>query len=192
MKKNILTILVVACAMIMFSCGKKAETDSKEIAEDQNEEKFDSTKIEDDTEFAVEAADAGMLEVKLGELAQTNASSAKVKELGQMMITDHGKANEEFKALATQKNISLPGALSEDSQKKYDKLAEKKGADFDKEYSEAMVSGHKDVLSKFQKESDEGKDAEIRSWASGKLPTLQHHLDMSQATEKAVKEAKKN
>ena len=192
MKKNILTILLVACAMIMFSCGKKAETDSKEIAEDQNEEKFDSTKIEDDTEFAVEAADAGMLEVKLGELAQTNASSAKVKELGQMMITDHGKANDEFKTLASQKNISLPGALSEDSQKKYDKLAEKKGADFDKEYSEAMVSGHKDVLSKFQKESDEGKDAEIRSWASGKLPTLQHHLDMSQATEKAVKEAKKN
>jgi putative membrane protein len=192
MKKNTLMILFLACMVILSSCGKKTETDSKEIAEDQNEEKFDSTSIEKDTEFAVDAADGSMLEVKLGELAAANGTSAKVKELGQMMVTDHTAANEELKTLAGQKNISLPGTLSEKSQKKYNDVAEKKGEDFDKAFSEAMVKDHKDVISLFQKQADNGNDADLRAWASGKLPTLQHHLSMAEQTEDAVKKAKKS
>jgi putative membrane protein len=191
MKNNIVLTLFLACMLALASCGKKAETDSKEIAEDQNEEKFDSTTLEDDTEFAVAVADVGMLEVRLGELAQTNASSEKVKELGRTMVTDHSKANEELQGVASQKNISLPGTLSEKSQKEYDDLAQKRGEDFDKAYTDAMVKGHRDVLKKFQKEADDGKDADLKSWASGKLPTLQHHLSMAEEAEKAVKEAKK-
>jgi putative membrane protein len=187
MKNYALITLFLAGMLAMVSCGKKAETDSKEIAEDQNEEKFDTTRVEDDTEFAVAVADAGMLEVRLGELAQTNGTSAKVKELGKMMVTDHTAANEELKSLATQKNISLPGTLSEKSQKAYDDLAEKRGEDFDKAYADAMVDDHKKVISKFQKEADDGKDPELKSWASGKLPTLQHHLTMSEETKDAVK-----
>lgn len=177
--------------MILSSCGKKAETDSKEIAEDQNEEKFDSTNMEDDAEFAVAAADGGMLEVRLGELAQTNGSSEKVKELGKMMIKDHSAANDELKGIASQKNISIPGTLSEKSQKKYDDLAKKKGEDFDKAYSEAMVKDHKDDIGEFQDETEKGHDADLKAWATGKLPILQHHLSMSEQTEEAVK-GKKN
>lgn len=191
MKNYAMIILFLAGTMAMVSCGKKAETDSKEIAEDQNEERFDTTRIEDDTEFAVDAADASLLEVRLGELAQTNGASAKVKELGKTMVTDHTKANEELKSLASQKNIALPGALSEESQKDYDDLAEKRGADFDKAYADAMVDGHKKVIKKFQKQADDGKDPDLRSWASGKLPALQHHLTMSEETKEAVKKNNK-
>lgn len=188
MKNYALIILFLAGMMAIVSCGKKAETDSKEIAEEQNEEKFDSTNIDDDTEFAVDVADASMLEVRLGELAQTNGASAKVKELGKMMVAGHSAAGEELKSLASQKNISLPGTLSEKSQKEYDDLAEMRGEDFDKAYADAMVDGHKKVIRRFQKEADGGKDAELKAWASGKLPTLQHHLTVSEETKEAVKE----
>jgi len=189
-----LGLLIVALMMALASCSpKKTETDSKEIAEEQNEEKgFDSSKIDKDVEWATEIADASLLEVKLGELAQTKGSSPQVKELGKMMVTDHSKANEELTSLASQKNISLPNMLSDKSQQKFDKLATKTGTDFDKEYSSAMVEGHKDVLSKFKKESEDGKDADLRSWAEGKLPVLQHHLSMSEQTEEAVKKIAKN
>ena len=180
-------LLLLFCLTLAAACGKKVETDSAEIAEDQNEEKFDSTKVEDDTEFAVKAADGGMLEVKLGELAQSNGSSAEVKKFGQQMITDHGKAGSELQSLAQQKNISIPGTLSDDNQKKYDDLATKTGSDFDKAYSEFMVKDHKEDIDMFQDEADNGKDAELKSWAAEKLPTLKHHLMMAEEAEKAAK-----
>ncbi|MBT1688093.1 DUF4142 domain-containing protein [Dawidia soli] len=193
MKKNM--YLAATCMLVtslMFSCGKKAETetDSKEIAEEQNEAKHEDSNIEKDTEFAMEAADAGLLEVRLGELAQTNAASQQVKEFGQMMVTDHSKANDELKSLAAQKNISLPGALSEKCQKKYDELAEKKGADFDKAFMKSMVDDHEEVVKAFKKEAEEGNDADIKSWASGKVAALEHHLASAKTTRDAVENNK--
>ncbi|HTE34074.1 MAG TPA: DUF4142 domain-containing protein [Chryseolinea sp.] len=179
-------VLLFVGLMAFASCSKKADNDSKEMAEDQNEEKFDSTKIEDDTEFAVAAADGGMLEVKLGELAVANAASAEVKKFGQAMIDDHSKANSELKALAEQKQITIPTTLSDKCQKTYDELSAKKGAEFDKAYAELMVKDHKDDVDAFKKEADKGNDPELKSWAANKVTTLEHHLMMAESTEKAV------
>lgn len=101
---NAVALSVVLC---LGACSAINETDSKELAEDQNEEKFEDSKIETDTEFAVTAADGGMLEVKLGKLAQTTSTSSHVKMLGQMMADDHAKSNDELIALAGKKNIYL-------------------------------------------------------------------------------------
>jgi putative membrane protein len=187
MKKNTWRLLLMFCALLSFaSCSRKNDTDSKELAKDQNEAKFDDTKKEDDTKFAVEAADGGMLEVQLAQLAIANAASKQVKDFAQSMVKEHSKANEELKSLATQKNITLPGTLSEESKKEYDKLAEKRGEDFDEAYCDFMVKDHKDDIDKFKKEADDGNDADIKSWASEKLPTLQHHLSMAESMEDAV------
>ena len=187
MKKTIIALMSATVMTLFAACGDSAHNeDSKEVAKEQNDTKFDDTKIEDDTKFAVAAADGGMLEVDLGKLAQTNGASAQIKDLGRMMVDDHGKANEELKAMAQQKNISLPVALSDDSKKKYDDMAAKKGADFDKAYADMMVSDHKEDIDDFQHEADKGADADIKAWAAGKLPTLQHHLEMSQAAKDAV------
>ena len=192
MKRNLQLALLFAVALLAFtSCGKKAESDSKELAEDQNEQKFDSTQIERDTEFAVAAADGGLLEVQLGQLAVANASSPEVKKLGQTMVDEHSKANEELKALAATKNISLPGVLSEKNQKTYEDLAKKSGLEFDKEYSSFMVKDHKEDIDEFKKEAEKGNDSEIKSWAAGKVSTLEHHLMMAENAHNAVKELKK-
>ena len=176
----------VAVALSLSACNQKHSDDSKEVAEEQNETKFEDSNKEDDTEFAVAAADGGMLEVKLGQLAQTNASSSQVKEFGQSMINDHSKANEELMALAQQKNISLPQTLSDKNQKKYDDLLEKKGEEFDKAYTKFMVDDHEDDVDEFKKEADKGNDMEIKAWASGKVSTLEHHLEMAKAAKEAV------
>lgn len=185
MKKLTLSALVMASMLTFSACNSnnKAE-DTKEVAEEQNEQKLDDTNLEDDSEFAVAAADGGMMEVQLGELAQTNGSSAKVKEFAKTMVTDHGKANEELKALAQQKNITLPMALSDEKQKKYDDLAKKKGAEFDKDYVSFMVSDHKEDISEFEEAAKDAKDPDVKAWAAGKVPTLKHHLEMAEAMDK--------
>jgi putative membrane protein len=187
MKKNTWTLLLFICTVLSFtSCSRKNETDSKELAEDQNKAALDGTKKEDDADFAVEAADGGMLEVQLAQLAIANAASKQIKDFAQSMVKEHSKANEELKSLATQKNITLPGTLSDDSKKKYDELAEKRGTEFDAAYCDFMVKDHKDDIDKFKKEADDGNDADIKSWASEKLPTLQHHLSLAESMEDAI------
>jgi putative membrane protein len=71
----------------------------------------------------------------------------------------------------------LPDVMSEKRQKNYYDLDQKKGAEFDKGYMDQMVKDHKDDIDKFEKEAENGKDAEIKSWAAGKLATLRHHLE---------------
>ena len=181
------SLLFAACFFALVSCATKTDQeDSKEVAEEQNEAKFDDTNLDDDTEFAVAAADGSMFEVQLGQLALTKASSPKVKEFAQSMVDDHTKANEELKSLAQTKNITLPSTISEEKQKDYDKLAEKSGADFDKAYSEFMVKDHKDDVDQFKKAAEKCEDAEIKSWAAEKLPVLESHLSMAESLEDAV------
>lgn len=107
------------------------------------------------------------------------------------MVNDHSKANNELKMLASQKNITLPEVLSEKCQKKYEDLSKKSGHDFDKDYTELMVKDHKDDIDAFKKEADKGNDPEIKAWASGKVPTLEHHLMTAENAHKIVKESKK-
>jgi putative membrane protein len=186
MKRIVLSSMIIASMMAFTSCNSN-NSDSKDVAEEQNEQKFDGTEVEDDTEFAVDAADGGMLEVKLGELAQINGSSSAVKEFGKTMVTEHSKANEELIALAQQKNITLPTSLSADKQKKVDDMAAKKGKDFDKAYAAFMVDDHKEDVEDFQEAAKDAKDADIKAWAGGKVAALQHHLEMAEALKSSLK-----
>lgn len=196
MKKFMAGAVIIGSVFLISSCGDGSTADSqlsdstkdaKEVAQDQNEQKFDSTAMKDDVDFAVKAADGGMLEVELGKLALQNAASPRVKDFGQMMVDDHSKANAELKQTAMQKNITLPAAMSDKCQKMYADLSKKKGKDFDKAYMSAMVDDHKDDVDEFKKQADNGKDADLKSWAAGKVPVLQHHLDVAQNVKDSIK-----
>src|ERR1051325_1923936 len=134
--------------------------------------------IPDET-FAMEASEAGLTEVTLGKLAIDKASSNSVKEFGRMMVTDHSKANDELKALAKKKGIILPVECTR-CQEKITDLGKLSGKDFDKKYVEAMIAGHKEVIAKFTTEASQGKDSDLKKWASDKLPTIKHHLSAAE------------
>jgi putative membrane protein len=138
-----------------------------------------------DAKFMMSAAEDGMAEVELGKLAQSKAANDAVKQFGARMVTDHTKAGDELKGLASSKGVALPAGLDKKHQKQVDELSKSKR--FDHEYMEAMVSDHKKAVSLFRKESKSGKDAQVSAWATKTLPTLEDHLKMAQDTRKAVK-----
>lgn len=177
--------LFIALAMMMYvsfsSCeGGQRNDDSTEMAEDANEEKFDDTHMDHDAEFAVKAASGGMMEVELGNIAQSNGQSAEVKQFGAGMVADHSKANEELKAWAQAKNVTLPDAPGENHKDKIEKLSKKTGSDFDKDYIDFMIDDHKEDIKLFKKQAEKGGDAELKTWAQGKVSTLEHHLMMAE------------
>lgn len=178
--KTLLTDGTLIIAMFVFSivaCNENKPEDTKEVAEEQNEEKFETNKSENDAEFLVDAAEINMMEIQLGQLASSKAVAQDVKDLGKMMETEHSKSLDELKALAAKKSVSLPATMTDEGQDHYKKLSEKTGNDFDKEFCDMMVKGHKDAIDKFEKASTGAQDSEIKEWATATLPALRNHLD---------------
>jgi putative membrane protein len=101
-----------------------------------------------DKDFVKDLAAANIAEVELGRMAQDRAATPEVKSFAQMMVDDHTKANESLTAMASRHNIPVPSAMDDKHNDLRDKLAKKTGADFDKDYVDAMVDGHQDVLDK--------------------------------------------
>ena len=188
--KSLLTFALLSVLLVAVSCGGKNNRDSKDTAEEQNDQKYEDSDAERDTDFAVEAADGGMFEVQLGQLAVTSASSPQVKQFAQMMVDEHGKANEELKTLAQEKSITLPATLSDKRMEKYNDLSKKSGNEFDEAYIDLMVKDHKDDIDKFKKEADKGNDMAVAAWAAGKVPVLEHHLQMAQSAQETLKNNK--
>lgn len=189
MKKSIFYLLMPALMLTGLSCGTKdGREDSTEVAEEQNEETFEKNKAEEDAEFAVEAADAGLLEVQLGTMALTKAASPEVKQFAQKVVDEHTKANNELKALAEKKNIALPTTMGDAHKRKFENLQEKTGPEFDKEYMDLIVKDHKEDIREFEEQAEDGSDPEIKEWASRKLPTLRQHLEEAERVHDAVKE----
>jgi len=104
-----------------------------------------------------------------------------------MMVKDHSNANEELKKWASAKGYTLPTNLAPDQQKKYDELKVKKGVEFDRMYTDLMVSDHQKDIAEFKKEASNGKETSLKSFAGKTVPTLEHHLMESEKAKAAVK-----
>jgi putative membrane protein len=131
-----------------------------------------------DHKFVTDAAEGGMAEVQLGQLAVSKASNADVKNFGQRMVDDHTKAGDQLKSVAAGQGITLPTSIGAKNQATYDRLNKLSGAAFDKAYVDQMVKDHEMDVREFEHESQSGGDAALKSFAGQTLPTLQEHLRM--------------
>lgn len=144
-----------------------------------------------DQKFTTQAATANLAEVDMAQLAQQQASGDAVKQYAQHLQQDHQQATQQLKSLASQKGVQLPSALDDKHKREKDKLAKMQGAEFDKAYIDAMVKDHKKVISQFEKQAKDGKDAELKSFAAQTLPKLREHLEHAQQLQSQLKSSGK-
>jgi putative membrane protein len=142
--------------------------------------------------FMEKAALGGIAEVQLGQLATEKAAAPAVRQFGQRMVDDHGKANDELKQLASQKGVTLPTTMDKSSQKEHDRLSKLSGAEFDRAYMKHMVSDHRKDVSEFKSEASKAKDADLKQFVQKTLPVLEEHLKLAQTDESIAKNEAKN
>lgn len=162
---------------VLLSCNSRPRADKDT---DKNAMLVENAKVDaktDDKSFVDEAANGGLMEVELGRYAEQNASNARVKNFGAMMVRDHSKANDELKSIAASKNITVPAMMDEGHMKKVNDLKNKSGADFDREYMKEMVDDHDRDVEKFRSQAENGNDPDIKSFAAKTLPVLVAHQD---------------
>ena len=119
-----------------------------------------------DKTFMKKAAKGGMMEVAMGQVAEQKAQSEDVKSFGKRMVTDHSKANDELKSIASKKGVQLP---SKEHTIKWTS---------DKAYVDMMVKDHEKDLAEFKEEASGGSDPDVKKFADDTSKVIQEHLDL--------------
>jgi len=168
---NLAVLTVFLAASVTF-----AQSETKASTAHTSRRNTTATRMMSDNEFAKIAAEGGLAEVKLGQLAEEKGSLQTVKDFGKRMVTDHSKADDGLKAAVSKDKIVLPSEMSAKDQAVYNRLSKLSGEAFDRAYARDMVRDHSADIAAFRHEANYGKDASIKGFASQTLPTLEDHL----------------
>ena len=138
-----------------------------------------------DAEFVDKAALAGKAEVQASQLALEQAQSADVRAFAKRMVADHGKAAMKLNEIAARKGMKPQ--VEQITDPDVEALRGKRGHDFDTAYVAAVgPDAHKKAVALFEEEARDGKDAQLRAFATSTLPMLRHHLGMAEALQRKV------
>jgi putative membrane protein len=136
--------------------------------------------------FIKKAADGGMAEVELGRVAAKNAQRDDVKQFGKQMVSDHGKANENLKSVASKLTVTVPEKVSTKHQGLIDRMSKLSGPGFDARYIKEMVADHEEDIAEFEKARGEVTNEDLKKFIDETIPVMKEHLEMA----KKMKETK--
>ena len=134
-----------------------------------------------DSGFIATAGSLGLLQAKLGKMAQDKATSAAVREFGKKMVDEYAQANEKLAGGAKQAAYPSPILLRQHKQvvERFSKMG--KGS-FGKNYMADALSDHNEAVRLYQEESESGKIASLKQLAAGLLPSVQQHQALARET----------
>jgi putative membrane protein len=195
-------LVLILAALLTFGCRDSGEKVSDGIAGQPGTETADTamsdtssttspaataTITQVDLDFATKAAQGGLAEVAMADVAIAKARNAAVKAFAERMKSDHTAANGELTSWASAKGVTLPAATDAEHQSGIDHLNGLTGKDFDKSYMDHMVSDHEKTVALFDGAAQTTQDADLKTWATNKLPVLREHLSLARDTGAKVK-----
>ncbi len=137
----------------------------------------DTTKSQDKM-FVQKAAEGGLFEVQMGQLAAQKADNPEVKEFGEKMVHDHTMLNDQMKPVAESLGVTPPDHLDAKDQAEYDKFNAMSGHDFDQAYIKMMVMDHRKDLRDFRHEEAATQDSQLKEAVAGGEKVIAEHLHM--------------
>jgi putative membrane protein len=133
-----------------------------------------------DKNLTMTAAEAGMAEVKFGQLAEKKATHPEVRQFAQQMVKDHSAANKELAAWARTKFLPLPPQLNAKHRAEYAKLTALSGPAFDKAYMQGQVADHKMAVALHRKGNKQADNGDLKNFFAKHTPHIEMHLQMAE------------
>ncbi|WP_348822354.1 DUF4142 domain-containing protein [Flavobacterium aestuarii] len=170
-------ILGAVFLLVLNSCKNEPKhEDPVQTPDKENETKFETKDIADDSAFLTEAASINLMEVEVGKLALQKSLRKDIKDYAQMLIDDHTRSLDELQMLASQNTITLPAAISDVDREKYNEL-NKSGNEFDKKFIDMMVEGHEKAVDKMTQISQKATNEDFKLWASRQTSAFLNHFE---------------
>jgi putative membrane protein len=148
-----------------------------------------------DAEIAHILQASNRAEVEDGRTALQKSSHPEVQELAQMMVTDHGAADERLRVLLTQKGmISQPNPTSSRMQQEHaqssSQLAALQGSEFDEAYVALQVDMHQQVLDTIDRDLlPDAQDPELKALITEIRPKIAAHLDHARMVQRELQKS---
>jgi putative membrane protein len=131
-------------------------------------------------DFVTDAVQSDISEVELGKLAAAKGATDEARQLGQLLVQDHGQHQARATALADSLGAPVPTEPSDEAKSEFKRLSKLSGADFDKEFAHFMVDDHKKDIRDYEAQAKDAEGA-VGVFARDTIPTLQHHLALAKA-----------
>jgi putative membrane protein len=119
-------------------------------------------------------------EVQLGQLAQQKSQSDDVKQLGQRMVQNRTRLDEQLKPIAEKLEVSKPKEPSKKDRQLIAKLESLTGPQFDEEYIKADVKDNRQDVKDFNTEAQSAQDPNLQQAAKMDAPVLAQHLQIAE------------
>lgn len=177
------------CLPLMVRAQDYPQAGTRQPDEAQSNKQNVSPLSQRDKTFVDKAAQGGLAEVELGNLATQKATNPDVKKFAERMVHDHSQVNKELNQLADREGITLPKRLSAKDEMLKTQLEKLNGEAFDKAYMQNQVQDHEKDIAAFQHEGQEGQNASVKEFASQTTPLLQSHLQEAESVAPKVQAA---
>ena len=66
-------------------------------------------------------------------------------------------------------------------------LVHLKGNNFDRQFVQDEIAGHRRAIAAFKREAEHGQDADVKAYANKMIPVLEKHLHMAEELAKPTK-----
>jgi putative membrane protein len=129
-------------------------------------------KAVDDVSFVKKATESGRKEVAAARDALPQLKNPGLKQIAEMLVQDHSKANARLSSIAESKGWPVPAPQAAPAPPPAGGAA----GDFDQKWTAEMIAGHERSVALYTAQAQGGQDKDLRQYARDTLPTIEHHL----------------
>jgi putative membrane protein len=167
--KSTTCIALALTAVVAAGCNRDRNDNQQRGSAIGTAGRSDALLAEADRDLLSKAAIRDLAEIELGKMAVSKAKHPDVKKFGQSMVDEHTRSSTKLEQMAGNYGLTLPRGLDEDHVELRDRLA-REGADFDREYLDAMIDEHETLLDDLGSRVDKEKLNEWRTRMSSRTP----------------------
>ena len=130
-------------------------------------------------DYASMAAASDMYEIESAQLAMEKTQNAQIRELAQMIVTDHQAATAALRTAAAQAQpaITVTPQLNAEQQANMEALRAATGDAFERLYLQQQVQAHEKALAMLRAYAQNGDVAQLREHASNTAAPVERHLE---------------
>jgi len=187
----IIAVTIVATPLFVLAEGSNAKIpDRQNMGAGAEKAKDTGALTQAEADVLRKLHHANTMEVEAGNLAKTRGDAKGIKNYGAELVKDHTKADSDVLKLAKSKTVvmtaPMPKNAAEEKQGKDEmarmsRLRELKGADFDREFVNMMLSDHERDIQFVRDSRAAASDVQLKMLLEKMLPVLEKHRDDAQA-----------